>query len=102
LEPGVIEGYAAAVARAGNEPGLELVDWLASAVGKPFAQLWLGGSETTGFASMVALQAVRDGAALRELAEQRPAWTYIDKVADISSLFKRYRERAVSLLAGAY
>lgn len=103
LEPGVIDGYTAAVAQAKNQPGLDLNTWLDSPAGRPLAHLWLGDDdELPGFASMVALQAVRDGAALRELAAQNSAWTYIDKVADISTLFQRYRERAASLLGAAY
>jgi predicted exporter len=60
------------------------------------------GRTARGYATLVPLYGIEDAASLRALAGQDARWHYVDKAADMSSLFQRYRERAGLLIAAAY
>lgn len=106
LEPALIDAWREQI-EAGGEGGLTPADWLASAAGRAQDHLWLGplarfAEGESGYASLMPLQGVRDGAALASLADDHPWLHYVDKVADLSDLFGRYRERTVWLIAIGY
>lgn len=73
--------------------------WLAHPASAAQRTLWLGPIDE-GYASVIALIGVRDVAALAAL--QSPGAQFIDRVADISEVLGRYRERASMLIACAW
>jgi predicted exporter len=78
---------------------LKLDEWLAAAdEGK--RSLWLG-CVTDRCAGIVALSQIRDAAALAAL-QALPGVVWVDHVAELSSLFARYRVRASVLLFAAF
>lgn len=84
---------------AGLAAPLPLTPWLASAAGAPWRDLWLGDTGD-GVASVIALNGVRDVAALPPLADALPGVRLIDRVADISTVLAHYRNIALLALAG--
>jgi predicted exporter len=75
--------------------------WLRSAGGEAGRSLWLG-AIGDGMASVIGLSGVRDPAALVAIEREIPEARLVDKVAESSSLMRRYRELAAMLIAGAY
>jgi predicted exporter len=75
--------------------------WLSSPVSQPLRHLWLG-QTSRGFASIVYLAGVADEAPLLTLESEMAAVSYVNKVDDVSSIFRRYRRLASLLVAGAY
>lgn len=69
---------------------LHLQDWLKAESSAPFLSLWLsaGSGEV---ASMVALNGVRDVAALRDIEGLSPDIRMVDRVEDISQVLSHYR-----------
>ncbi|MDA0990354.1 MAG: MMPL family transporter [Verrucomicrobia bacterium] len=74
--------------------------WLAHASSAPLRHLWLGAIDGR-FASFVLLGGVRDQSAITEL-EQPDGITFVNKVDDVTELFRRYRVLAAWLIVGAY
>lgn len=112
LEAKVLDNYADGVERAAAGPDLDLERWLASPAGQPWAHLWLGATSgnkaatgagaAQGYATIVALYGVQDTSALAALERGDARWHFVDKGADISKLFQRYRERGMALIGMAY
>lgn len=76
--------------------------WRHSPISSPWRFLWLGQTER-GYAAVVTLGGVTRKALVRLGALERPeALALVDRVADISALFKRYREWAFLLLCGSF
>lgn len=107
LAPELIEAWRQQVLATSGDGGLIPAQWLASAAGRAQAHLWLGpvapfAAGEQGYASLLPLQGVRDADAVKALVSQHGWLNYVDKVADISELFGRYRERTVWLIALGY
>ena len=82
---------------------LTIADWFASPVSEPYRHLWLG--EANGeWASVVSLQGI-DYTRLTSLgvaAAGLTGVTFVDKIADISSLLGRYRREMAWVIACSY
>lgn len=107
MESAALAAYAAGLEQSARAPDLDLERWLASPAGQPWAHLWVGrtpaqGQSGRGYATLVALYGVQDTAALAALDTLNPQWHFVDKGADISNLFQRYRERGMALISIAY
>lgn len=82
---------------------LSLESWLTSPLAQPVRHLWLGAT-STGYASVIAPQGLRDpqaARALARLAEGLPGVSYVDKAHSISEVFRSYRHWGFAWLAGA-
>jgi predicted exporter len=101
LEPKVLDDYRLAVAASAGGGDLGLQHWLDSPAGSALQHQWVGRT-ARGYAALVPLYGIVDMAPLRALAGQQAQWHYVDKAADMSDLFKRYRERATLLIVVAY
>jgi predicted exporter len=97
--PDVIATQQQRFASSADAAPLQIESWLQTPIAQPFRSLWLG-RIGDGYASVIAPVGVHDAAAVAALSA--PGVRYIDKVADISDLLGRYRERAALLIAGAY
>ena len=83
--------------------------WLATPAADGYRHLWLGdiGRSQPGvqaptqnrYASVVTLDAVHDVAPLRAAAANLPGVRLVERLAEISTVLKRYRERAMVLVA---
>lgn len=103
LEPAALTAFMTGLDNAKRLPDLDPSRWLASPAGQSLAHLWLGRTGSgQGYASLIALYGVSDPAALARLQGENRAWQFIDKGADISTLFQRYRERGMALIGIAY
>ncbi len=85
-----------------NNP-LDVDEWLASSASLPWRYLWLGKTER-GYASIISLSGVQPDGLERIAALERDhlGISFVNRVADISLLFKRYREQALVLLFFSY
>jgi predicted exporter len=95
------ENIARAIEPAADEHPLTLDTFLGSAASEPYRAQWLG-RVGDGYGSVVTLFDVRDIGALKEAASGLDGVRLVDKVADISSILKRYRELALGLSAAVY
>ena len=79
---------------------LDFAAWLDSPAAATWRELWLGpvGAER---GSVVALTGVRDTEILRRAAEGLPGVQWVDRVADISTVLRHYRHKALLALGGA-
>jgi predicted exporter len=84
-----------------DRPGLTPKRWLTHPASEAMRHLWLGRTER-GFASFVLLSGVTKEGPLQRLETPKQGIHYIDKVRDISTLFKRYRALATKLIVLAY
>ncbi|MDB5986544.1 MAG: hypothetical protein JWR16_1597 [Nevskia sp.] len=82
---------------AGSKP-LTPSEWLATPASEPYRHLWLGDIGGS-YASVVTLADVHDVAALQAAARGVPGVRVVDRVREISGLLKRYRQRAMVLVA---
>ena len=101
-ELGFHEGYAKEIADQLKNPSF----WSAKTIStnpvlKPFSHMWLGRTER-GYASVIMLDTVKKQEDLLMLHKSFPFARYVDKVSQISSLFKKYRFVASLLLLFAY
>jgi len=80
---------------------LGIDDWLADSASAPYRDLWLG-ALGGGYVAIVSLSGVHDFAALRRLAAPLPGVQFVDRVAAVSEVLRRYRQLALLLLAAAY
>ncbi len=82
---------------------LTVGEWLASAASRPWRHLWLGKTER-GYGSIISLTGVQANGLARvaALETQYAGVSFVNRVADISTLFKRYREQALILLVLSY
>lgn len=79
--------------------------WLESPVSAPLRGLWLEAASAPlgrGFATAVTLNGISDAAALEALGTQRPGVHFVDRVARISDVLRRYRHLASVCLLAAY
>ena len=78
-------------------------DWLASPGSEPFQHLWLGklgdSAGNAAYGSVVTMAAIRDEAAVAEAARGLPGVRLVNRIAEVSEVLKRYRERALLLVA---
>ncbi|MFC3650773.1 MMPL family transporter [Dyella humi] len=81
---------------------LSLQAWLKTPVATPFRYLWMGDDAQHGAASLVLPQGDASSALLKQVANNLPGVTLVDKAAGVSELFGRYRRYAsIWLLAAA-
>lgn len=95
---------AAAVTAAISAPEIEVLtveDWAASDLNRSLPPLWLG-ETSRGVAAICMVSGVRDEAAMIRLEEQLGSVNYVNKIDDVSDLFRRYRYIASFLVGGAY
>ena len=78
-------------------------EWLSSSASLPWRYLWLGETER-GYASIISLSGVLPSSldSVAALEHDHVKVSFVDRVADISALFKRYREQALMLLVFSY
>jgi predicted exporter len=100
LDAAIAERFRRGLAEAENAT-LDLHQWLADPASAPARHLWLGATKG-GVVAIVALDSVRDLAALAALETSDGVVRFVDHVAMMSDNFGRYRERASLLLALAY
>ncbi|GAC1629724.1 MAG: MMPL family transporter [Nevskia sp.] len=74
-------------------------EWLASPGSEPFQHLWLGDIGGGTWASIVTMAAIADEAAVAKAAEGLPGVRLVNRVAEVSDVLKRYRQRALLLVA---
>lgn len=79
-------------------------DWLDSAAAQPYRHLWLGdiggkagSGEQASIVTIVGLH-LEDRARLAQLAGDVPGARFVDRIAEVSDVLKRYRERALALV----
>ena len=80
-------------------------DWLASPVSAPLRSLWLAPVSARlgrGYATAVSLSGVNDLPALQALADRLPAVSFVDRVARVSELLRRFRQLASLGLLAAF
>lgn len=84
-------------------------DWLSSPAGAAMAPFWLGhaddpaDNQTGGqWASLILLHEIHDPQRLSQILASQSSVIEIDRVAEISALFSRYRGLASALLGAAY
>ena len=90
---------------AASPPLLNPADWLASPASASLRGLWLEAVSAPldrGYATVVSLSGVRDLAALNALDAQLPAVQFVDRVARISEVLRRYRHLAATGLLVAF
>lgn len=94
---------AAAVQRftPGRNNLLKFTEWLANPVSQPYRHLWLGELDKK-FVSIVTLSDVQNEVALRDAVVRLPDVAYVDRVADISGMFRYYRLLASLLVFLSY
>lgn len=83
---------------------LSLKTWLATPAAEPYRHLWLdgiggNGGAGGGDASIITLDEISDVAAMRAAAEGIPGARLIDRIAEVSGLLQRYRERTLVVVA---
>lgn len=71
--------------------------WRASPVSEPYRHLWIGATQGH-YASVVLLDALTDGAAVKAIAAGQPGVHYVDQVAEVSAVLRHYRSVATGLL----
>jgi predicted exporter len=101
LDDGLLQSYLAAFRAAARQPALGFEEWWESALAQGYADLWpapAGGD----LIAAVALDGVRDVAALRALGEASEGVHLVDQVAALSALFGEHRRGTVALTLGAY
>lgn len=92
---------------------LTIDQWLSSDVSKPYRQLWVSsfdnnesadraGKGSNSFMSIVTISGVSDRAELDALADTMEGVYWVDRAAEISSLFAGYRKQASMLVGMAY
>lgn len=81
--------------------GLTFTDWSVSPMAKLYQNQWLTTKQGE-FASIVMLNGRQHTSALTTLADSIDGVSLIDQVSDVSTLFKRYRQRAVHAVLAAY
>ncbi len=74
-------------------------EWLAAPGSEPFRHLWLGDIGGGVYATIVTVAGVKDDAAVASAAQGLPGVRLVDRVAEVSQVLKRYRERALLLVA---
>ncbi len=92
------------VASSAAEAPLDLSNWLLAPVSEPFRHQWLGHFKN-GFASVILLQDPGDAAtlvSLGALADPAAGVVWVDKVAEISGVMKRYRSIMALILLPGY
>lgn len=80
---------------------LTLAAWLASPVSDSLRYLWLGAVQGQ-YTTIVLLANTVDGLALKKALQTFSFVTYVDKAAEVSSIFKDYRKIISGLLAVAF
>jgi predicted exporter len=100
FEDAAIDRAVAALREAPSE-FLTVDAWLASPISRPLRHLWLG-ETPRGFASIVYLAGVTDETQLLAVESELDSVNYVNKVDDVSKIFRRYRRLASALVAGAY
>jgi predicted exporter len=93
--------YVSAFLKAERAQPVELRQWLAHPVSKPYRHLWLGESKR-GVAGVVRLRGVKELHELRALADPLPFLHFIDPASDISDLFGHYRRQTIWLTIISY
>lgn len=78
---------------------LSLQDWLLAALSETARHQWLGRGADGQFASVVLLRGVREPAALAALSA--PGLIWVDKLAEVSELLQRQRQRMLLVLGVA-
>ncbi len=79
-------------------PPLTPEAWLQTQASEPYRHQWLGDIGGS-YGSVVTLADVHDVNALRQATEGLPGVRLVDRVREISAVLKRYRERAMVLVA---
>lgn len=95
------DNYVSALAKARDNPPVQIAEWLNHPVSGPYHHLWLGQS-MRGVAGVVGLRGVHDLAAMREIAIQDPRLHFIDPAGDVSRLFGLYRVQTIWLSLASY
>ncbi|MHC4393296.1 MAG: MMPL family transporter, partial [Planctomycetota bacterium] len=101
FEPAVAQGAFTAVAAPAPRRLLTLSEFLASPTGDLAGRLWLGPTRR-GVSSAILLGRARDLAPVREALREIPGVKVVDRLAEITSLFSRYRKQATALVLAAY
>lgn len=91
-----VEGLAESAGR----PPLQLDSWLASPVSEPFRHHWAGDGRRA--ISVVTLAGVKDVQALEGIAQGHDGVSLVDRVGDLSAIFKSYRSQTFWLTAASY
>ncbi len=87
--------------RKNPEKSLDFSIWLESPASQPYRYLWQGKLGKK-FASIVPLSDLQDVAALKKATSNLSHAAYVDRVADISDLFRYYRILATILVLVSY
>jgi predicted exporter len=82
-------------------PPLDTETWLRSPAAEPYRHLWLGDIGGGVYAGVVTLSGSGDPAVLRAAVEGMPQVRLIDRVAEVSSVLRRYRGIALWIVAAS-